>query len=73
MFNVSVFNDPYLALEHFKSNLKKFVVVLSDVRMPGINGPELVAIIKDLKPEVNAIFITAFDPDYVKSYLEKYD
>ena len=47
--------------------------MLSDVRMPGINGPELVAIIKDLKPEVNAIFITAFDPDYVKSYLEKYD
>jgi len=47
--------------------------VLSDVRMPLISGIELMAKIKDLKPEVNAIFITAFDPDYVKSYLEKYD
>jgi|GEM_PF-1980485 two-component SAPR family response regulator len=47
--------------------------MLSDVRMRRINGIGLTAKIKDLKPEVNAIFITAFDPDYVKSYLEKYD
>ena len=47
--------------------------MLSDVRMRRISGIELMAKIKDLKPKVNAIFITAFDPDYVKSYLEKYD
>ena len=33
-YNVSVL--PFLALGHFKSNLKKFAVVLSDVRMPRI-------------------------------------
>jgi DNA-binding NtrC family response regulator len=72
-FNVSMFNDPYLALEHFKSNLKRFSVVISDVRMPGINGPELVAIIKDLRPEIKVIFMTAFDMMDIKPEIEKYD
>jgi two-component SAPR family response regulator len=38
-----------------------------------MSGMELMAKIKDLEPEVNAIFMTAFDLDYVKSYLEKYN
>jgi DNA-binding NtrC family response regulator len=32
-FNVGVFNDHFLTLGYFKSNLKKFAVVLSDVRL----------------------------------------
>jgi DNA-binding NtrC family response regulator len=72
-FNVSMFNDPYLALEYFKKDLEKFSVVISDVRMPGINGPELVAIIKDLRPEIKVIFMTAFDMMDIKPEIEKYD
>jgi DNA-binding NtrC family response regulator len=62
-----------LALEHFKKNLAKFSVVISDVRMPGINGPELVAIIKDLRPEIKVIFMTAFDMMDIKPEIENYD
>jgi len=72
-FDVSMFNDPHLALEHFKKNLAKFSVVISDVRMPGINGPELVAIIKDLRPEIKVIFMTAFDMMDIKPEIENYD
>jgi YesN/AraC family two-component response regulator len=60
-------------LGHFKSNLKKFAVVLSDVRMPSMSGIKLMAKIKDLEPAVNAIFMTVFDADHVKSDLEKYN
>ncbi len=64
------YSIPFLALGYFKSNLKKFAVVLSDVRMPYMSCIELMAKIKDLEPEVNAIFMTAFDAYYVKSDLE---
>jgi DNA-binding NtrC family response regulator len=72
-FNVDVFNDPFLALKHFKRNLKKFAVIISDIRMPGMNGPELVAKIKDLEPEVKVIFMTAFDMMDIKPEIENYD
>ena len=72
-FRVFSFTDPFLALEHFKKNLAKFSVVISDVRMPGINGPELVAIIKDLRPEIKVIFMTAFDMMDIKPEIENYD
>ena len=72
-FKVETFQDPLLALNHFKSDLKKFSVVVSDVRMPGMNGIELIAYIKKLEPKVNAMLMTAFDIDYIKPELEKYD
>lgn len=72
-FEVEIFNDPLLALDHFKLDPKKFSVVISDVRMPGMSGIELIAHIKKLEPKVNAMFMTAFDIDNIKPELEKYD
>ena len=43
-FKVETFKDPLIALNHFKSDLKKFSVIVSDIRMPGMNGIELVAL-----------------------------
>jgi two-component system, cell cycle response regulator CpdR len=72
-FKVDTFDDPLLALDYFKSHPKKFTAVISDIRMPVMCGIELVTNIKKLESNVIAIFMTAFDVDYVKQDLEKCD
>ena len=72
-YNVNVFDDPLLALEYFKSNPKETIAVISDVRMPGMNGVELLANIKKTEPKVKAMLMTAFDVDTVKPEIERYD
>ncbi|HXS61124.1 MAG TPA: response regulator [Candidatus Sulfopaludibacter sp.] len=72
-YNVVAYDNPLLALDYFKSNPKKFTAVISDIRMPVMSGIELVTNIKKLESNVKAIFMTAFDVDYVKQELEKCD
>ena len=59
--NVFGFTDPYLALEHFRINCKDYILVVSDIRMPGMNGFEFVRNIREIKPEVKVLLMTAFD------------
>ena len=72
-FNVSAFYDPSLALDHFKSNSKEYALLITDVRMPGMSGPEIVSRIKRIEPEIKIIFMTAFDISSVNSEIERYD
>jgi DNA-binding NtrC family response regulator len=59
--NVFGFTDPYLALEHFQINCKDYILVVSDIRMPGMNGFEFVRNIREIKPDVKVLLMTAFD------------
>ena len=47
------------ALETFCSN-EKFDLVVSDVRMPGISGPQLVEKLRRLEPEVKVLYLTGY-------------
>jgi DNA-binding NtrC family response regulator len=58
--SIFTFTDPLMALEHFRMNKNEYVLVISDLRMPILNGIELVKIIKDLNPLVRTILMTAF-------------
>jgi DNA-binding NtrC family response regulator len=60
-FNVDSFTDPFFALEHFHLNSKDYTIVISDIRMPGINGFEFVRKIREVKPKIKVLLMTAFD------------
>jgi DNA-binding NtrC family response regulator len=60
-FQVFAFTDPSLALEHFRINSKQYSLVISDLRMPEINGYEFIKRVKEIEPEVKVFFMTAFE------------
>ena len=60
-FDIYAFTDPALALEHFEVNVRRYQLVISDIRMPKMNGFEFIKKIKQIKPEVKVFCMTAFE------------
>jgi len=58
---IFTFTDPVLTLEHFQINEYAYVLVISDFKMPGLNGMEFLKKIKALNPFVRTILMTAFE------------
>jgi DNA-binding NtrC family response regulator len=73
------FTDSTLAFEHFRMNQSHYTLVLSDYRIPVINGMEFLKKIKAMKPSVKTLLISAFDVnheiftecDYVDKFIQK--
>jgi len=51
------------ALEHFKINKGVYALIISDLRMPGINGTDLVHKMKKENPLVRTLLMNAFEVD----------
>lgn len=52
------FTDPYLAQEHFQTNSESYGLVITDLKMPGMNGYEFIK--NEIKSQVKVFFMTAF-------------
>ena len=61
--NVIAFTKPSLALENFKINYDDYCLVISDIRMPEMNGFEFARSISRIKPEIKVLLMTSFDYD----------
>ena len=55
------FTDPVMAFEHFSEDKENFALVISDLRMPGLNGLELLKKIKTLNARVRTILMSAYN------------
>ena len=67
------FTDPVNALEHFKINRKDYALIISDLRMPVINGVQLLKTVKDLNPSARTVLTTDFeyDSELIQDYTKK--
>jgi len=68
-FDADVYNDPIEALSNFKRNY--YDLLLIDIRMPRLNGFELVKKLKKKEPRIKVCFITSFEV-YYKSVIEEH-
>ena len=72
--SVVSFNDPGIALEHFSKNKHAYALVISDMRMPNMDGLALLNKVKELNPKVRTMLVSAYDfhnnPIFEK-YLQK--
>ncbi len=61
--NIMTFSDSREVLRHMvdPKNLHYYRLVISDIRMPDINGMKLYQILKILNPSIRALFVTALD------------
>jgi response regulator RpfG family c-di-GMP phosphodiesterase len=59
--NVMGFTDSTLALEHFKLNHSNYSLILSDFRIPVMDGIQLLKQVKSINPKVKTLLISAFE------------
>ncbi|MDP9488913.1 MAG: response regulator [Thermoproteota archaeon] len=60
-FMVDTFSKADDAIENFQNHPNYYDLVITDIRMPKINGFELYRRIKDTNPDMKIAFITAFE------------
>jgi len=70
-FSVVCFNDPVEALPVIATTGESIFLVISDLRMPGMNGGSFLAKIRESCPDAQTLILTAYtDIDSIKSAIE---
>lgn len=59
-FPIDNFTDPAKALAHFEKHASEYSLVLSDIRMPSIQGIEFLNRIKRIRPDIPVMAMTAY-------------
>jgi two-component system catabolic regulation response regulator CreB/two-component system response regulator ChvI len=60
-YEVIGFTNPINALDHYKKNYDKYIMVISDIRMPEMNGFDLVKNLKKINTNILIILMSAYD------------
>lgn len=62
-YNSVYFTDPILALDHFSKNNDKYHLIITDLKMPGLNGIQFANKIREYNKNVKILLITAYVVD----------
>ena len=60
-YEVTGFTNPLEALEHYKTNWNRYGLVISDIRMPGMTGFDLLKNIKKIDKTISFFLMSAYD------------
>ena len=60
-YGVTSFLDPLKALEEIHRRPQRYSIIITDVRMPGISGIELIRRIRKINHDIKVIIISAFE------------
>jgi CheY-like chemotaxis protein len=55
------FTNPMLAVEHFRRNANSYDIVVTDIRMPQMNGFQVARAVKQIRPDIKVAFATSLD------------
>jgi DNA-binding NtrC family response regulator len=71
--SVVSFIDSIMAFEHFTENKENYALVISVLRMPGLNGLELLKKVKTSNTKVRTILMSAynFDEELYQQYMRE--
>ena len=65
-FPVIGFTESILALDHFQKNSDLYWLVVSDIRMPVINGYQFIKKVREINHDVKVFFMSAYLDDDVE-------
>jgi len=69
-YNAISFVDPVLALEYFKETSEKHALIITDLRMPSLNGLELAKKIRELNTNIKIFLMTAFETRDLEDHVD---
>lgn len=65
-YSVVAFNDATEALEHLKSNAGRCSLIISDVRMPKMDGISFATKVWEIDPSIPFMFMSAFETNALR-------
>ena len=60
-YEVDTFESAVDAIDYIRQNKVKYAMIVSDIRMPQMNGFEFVREVRKIMPSIKVILITAFE------------
>ena len=69
-FNTISFVDPVLALEYFGETSDKHSLIITDLRMPGLNGLESAKKVRELNTNIKIFLMTAFETRDLENHVD---